>query len=103
MRANEYIREHGLDKARELVETSPLEKREERTDTKHYKGGLCEFKHTHLDVCIDVNKLKHLIESHDLINELGGLNCVKFKLGLYDSVSVISRLKQAIADVESCL
>ena len=105
VRANEYIKQYGLDNARELVETSPLEKREDRTDIRYYKGGFFELKHTHLDVCVDVNKLKHLIESHELIGKIGGLKkavAMRNKLSKESMVNLTGRALQAIADVESC-
>lgn len=50
------------------------------------------------------NDLKRLVESHELIETLGGLEAVREKLThrLYESRAVISRLEQAIADVEAC-
>ena len=48
--------------------------------------------------------LNRLVESHELVESCGGLQSVGEKLthGLYESRAVIERLKQAIADVESC-
>ncbi|WP_180008295.1 hypothetical protein [Acinetobacter sp. YH12238] len=44
--------------------------------------------------------LKRLVESHELVENWGGLDDAKFALQL---VRYPERLKQAIADVESCM
>ena len=46
------------------------------------------------------NDLKRLVESHELVENWGGLDDAKFALQL---VRYPERLKQAIADVESCM
>ena len=45
-------------------------------------------------------QLRQIVESHELIENWGGLDDAKFALQL---VRYPERLKQAIADVESCL
>ncbi len=45
-------------------------------------------------------QLKRLVESHELVENWGGLDDAKFALQL---VRYPERLKQAIADVESCM
>lgn len=80
MRANEFIKENGIEKARELYNSDDWSTVSE----------------------IFLHDLRLLIDSHEIVGNLGGLDCVKFKLKLYESVSVVNRLKQAIADVESC-
>ena len=45
-------------------------------------------------------QLKRLVESHELVKKVGGLN--KAKIYVPDGYKS-DRLKQAIADVESCL
>ena len=105
MKANEFFKKHGWEAATNAV-NSTSEKETAFFETKNIeetKG----VDGTTVSLDVKVYRVSYLdvkkpIESHELINELGGLNCVKFKLGLYDSVSVISRLKQAITDVESC-
>lgn len=56
------------------------------------------------DHCVNINDLKRLVESHELVESCGGLESVGEKLthGMYESRAVIARLKQAIADVEAC-
>ena len=113
MKANEFVREHGLEKARELVKTSPLDKREKPKDMMYIPNDTFVYKSTPLDICVDVIKLKSLIESHDLLDEIDGVDgardriylceidgCTSFSLGGY--VYEVSQVKQAIADVESC-
>lgn len=80
MKANEYIKEYGLDIAKKAVSE-------------------CTYGYG-----IDLIELKRLVESHDLIESCGGLESVGEKLthGMYESRAVIDRLKQAILDVESC-
>lgn len=46
------------------------------------------------------DELKRLVESHELVASWGGLDDAKFALQL---VRYPERLKQAIADVESCM
>lgn len=95
MKANEFVKKFGWEEAEEIV------------------GGLPEkFKFKPLvSVCWDNNtykysdrfkprsSLKRLVESHELVEELGGLYEAKnYVPDGYKS----ERLKQAIADVESC-
>lgn len=50
--------------------------------------------------CVDMDDLKRLVESHEIVGKLGGINKAKdYVPDGYRS----ERLKQAIADVESCL
>lgn len=50
------------------------------------------------------DELKRLVESHELVESYGGLNGAKVKLNsLHDESTFKPKLKQAIADVESCM
>ena len=95
MRANEFIKRHGLEEARKMYNSDDWS--------------------TVSDIFL--HDLKRLIESHDLVGNFGGLKRAKRILKRsYQSwgtkVSVvwndkpfqcnISDLEQAIADVESC-
>ena len=82
MKANEYIKKYSVDCAKEIL--------------KHNQDLM------NIGFFID---LKRIVESHELIGSCGGLQSVGEKLthGMYESRAVIDRLKQAIADVESCL
>ena len=95
MKANEYINKYGVDCANEIL--------------KHNQDLM--------NIGFFIN-LKRLVESYELVEKMGGLNGAKNNLslletslaiGLYHGVvgvnaeAQISELKQAIADVESCL
>ena len=77
MKANEYIKKYGVDCAKEILA--------------HNQDLM------NIGFFID---LKRLVESHELVENWGGLDDAKFALQL---VRYPERLKQAIADVESCL
>ena len=76
MRANEYFKKHGYRKC---------------------KAACAQNGWLNTGFWI---QLKRLIESHELVEKLGGLN--KAKSYVPDGYKS-DRLKQAIADVESCL
>ena len=89
MKANEFFKSMGIDGVRKFV------------------------KHNNIRSGDMLNELKRLVESHDLLDEIDGIDgakdrvyiceiddCTSFSLGGY--VYEISRVKQAIADVESC-
>ena len=93
MKANEFFKSMGIDGVRKFV------------------------KHNNIRSGDMLNELKRLIESHDFVENYGGLHCAKHSLklfissiamGLYHGVDganaemEIPKLKQAIADVESC-
>ena len=77
MKANEFIKKHGLEYAKHIA----------------YEDSV-------ILVDLDYNDLKRLVESHELVEKLGGLS--KAKIYVPDGYKS-GRLKQAIADVESCL
>jgi|GEM_PF-2170665 len=83
--AIKYFREHGLEKSKKHL----LDIREavNQVSWVHSLEGFSQ-------------DLKRLIESWELVEKLGGINKAKdYVLDGYKSV----QLKQAIADVESCL
>lgn len=82
MKANEFVKKFGIFGAKE------------------YLAGATFFD-KHLMVFTDTNELKLLIESHELVDNLGGLEEAKNYLSL--SNVRLDRLKQAISNVESCL
>ena len=108
MNAIQFIQQHGVDKAREVVEGAPdLAEYYSTIDGEYYRIELH---------AVNLRHLKRLVESVDLINANGGLNGTKntitlfqssLDLGLYHGVDgvdaevEIPRLKQAIADYES--
>ena len=80
--AVEYFQKNGLQRSRELVEMG---------------FGFCSLED---GLSFHTEQLKRLVESHELVENWGGLDDAKFALQL---VRYPERLKQAIADVESCM
>ena len=82
MKANEYINKYGVDYAKEILKHSQ---------------DLMNF-----SFYID---LKRLVESHELVEFYGGLDKAKTRCYPAKHVTMESyhNLKQAIADVESCM
>lgn len=82
MKANEYIKKYGTDYAKEIL--------------KHNQDLM------NIGFFID---LKRLVESHEFVELYGGLDKAKIRCYLAKHVTMESyhNLKQAIADVESCL
>ena len=87
MKANEFVKKFGLDLA--------------KLDVRAFESGFIErediVEHYGFDILDD---LKRLVESHELVENWGGLDDAKFALQL---VRYPKCLKQAIADVESCM
>ena len=83
MKANEFVKENGIEKCKRILD--------DLTDQGH-NGDFYK-------------DLKRLVESHEFINERGGLehvkNLIATKLHWFD-VDAIIKTNQAIADVESC-
>ena len=82
IRAVEFIKKYGLDHAKLLVEN--MEAVQIGNNSQNY-----------------IDELKRLVESHELVYNLGGLEEAKNYLSL--SNVRINGLKQAISNVESCL
>lgn len=75
MKASEFFKAMGLKAVKQFLENDNIRTKEMSDD------------------------LKHLVESHELVEKLGGLDGAKIYVpDGYKS----ERLKQAIADVESC-
>ena len=66
-----------------------------------------DFIEKHADYMFGTSEIKRLVESHVLVNNYGGIEAARFYLkSKHREVSTPmthSMLKQAIADVESCL
>ena len=108
MNAIQFIKEQGVEKAREVVEGAPeLAEYYSTIDGEYYRIELN---------AVNLRHLKRLVESVDLVNCNGGWNGTKntitlfqssLDLGLHHGVDgvdaevEIPRLKQAIADYES--
>ena len=99
MKANEFVKKHGLNKAKVLLSTqgktiANLKSEYTAEQLKEYQGYIVS------DDLMSLVELKRLVESHELVENWGGLDDAKFALQL---VRYPERLKQAIADVESCM
>lgn len=86
MKANEFVKEEGIEKAKYALKNNP-----DLMNIEFFKN------------------LKRLVESHELVekfkNRHGGIRH-RIRWGMFrygDTPEFNSRLKQAIADVESCL
>ena len=79
MKANEYVKQNGWTMARKAVSE-------------------CTYGYG-----IDLDKLKRLVESHELVKDYYGLTRAKEHAeSNYTAPEIKDALKQAIADVESC-
>lgn len=130
MNAIQFIRENGVEKAREVVEGAPFNSTCYVFWTGKFRyineltceiyseklGGWCEANIMVLNLKNPLSELKRLVESVDLVNSNGGWNGTKntitlfqssLDIGLYHGVDGVNaeveipRLKQAIADYES--
>ena len=126
MNAINFIKQHGVDKAREVVECSPKDAELFHTNT-YIKNAHSEGRTDHfarwsdgfngwvnasadrefIDESIVLEELKRIVESVDLIGEYGGLyGAIDFISGYTEEqlakpiYSPMLRLKQAIADYE---
>ena len=115
MNATDFIKQHGVDKAREVVSGAPDRATTVKPslDFKHFIYGICE---NAAGAYILLSDLKRLVESLDLVKSYGGIINAKHELILlqkhlnntFGYVTIITsekieNLKQAIADVESCM
>ena len=99
MKANEFVKKFGWNEAKEAL------KRVIWCETAYCSmlGHGC-FK-SNSDCCVDINDLKRIVESHELIEkDFKSVEMAEYEYmvsGAY-SDSYWVRVKQAIADVESC-
>ena len=111
--AIQFIKDHGVDKAREVVNVAPDRATTVKPslDFKHFIYGICE---NAAGAYILLSDLKRLVESLDLVKSYGGIINAKHELILlqkhlnntFGYVTIITsekieNLKQAIADYES--
>lgn len=97
MKANEFVKKFGLAKARKLVQGYP-----NTTTYKFYNYDFEKEDGEHDEVyLVDI---KRLVESRELVKEHGTIERAKeYANSPYTAPEVKERLKQAIADVESCM
>ena len=110
MNAIQFIKEHGAEKAREVVEGAPGGATHLSDDACHYVNA--DFKplpahiKEQLPELIVINDLKRLVDSLDLVKSYGGIINAKHDVKYLDldwdyDTPRVTRLKQAIADYES--
>ena len=111
MNAIQFIQQHGVDKARKVIDGAP-----EWAMSINFNNGMYYSRMEHKKGDTFLYDIKRLVESVDLVNCNGGLNGTKntvklfqssLDIGLYHGVEGVNaedeipRLKQAIADYES--
>ena len=108
MDATQYIKEHGVEKSREVIDGAPANARYFETYPLRVRYYISDIG---CNRAISISELKRLVESVDLVEHFGNdLVGAKQLLGfsndcktieLSGSVITVERLKQAIADYES--
>ena len=98
MNAINFIQQHGVENAREVVEGAP-------EWSTHFDGYLYSEKQFH-EQCFLLSDLKRLVESLELVKSCGGIINAKYDVKYLDldwdyDTPRVTRLKQAIADYES--
>lgn len=93
MKATQFIKEHGLEKAREVVEGAP--KLSECFNPEN--GGYYRMEMR----CVNLSDLKRLVESMGIVERFGGIELSKEWISEYSSFPYRADLEQAIADYES--
>lgn len=119
MNAIKFIKDHGVDKAREVVEGAPFNSTCYVFWTGKFRyineltceiyseklGGWCEANIMVLNLKNPLSELKRLVESVDKVIKLGGINEAKAELNrksiLRWITPEIQSLKQAISDYKS--
>ena len=109
--AIQFIKEQGVEKAREVVSGAPEGATHLSDDACHYVNAdfkpLPDHIKEQLPELIDLSELKRLVESVDLLKSNGGYEEAKdtfdfaIKHGMNDLTEFGSRLKQAISDYKS--
>ena len=101
MKANEFVKKYGWNKARLLLSTQG--KTIEVLKDEYNPSQLKEFqRYIVSDRLMNLDKLKRLVESFELVERYGTADEAKEYLPMLRMDSY-DELKQAIEDVESCL
>jgi len=98
MKATEFVKEHGIEKARECIE-----------DANDYGRFWVNAKPLELSIIIpsydavSIPSIQRLVESHELVNHMGGLEkAMDAVINQEANGRNMTQLAQAIADVEAC-
>jgi hypothetical protein len=106
VKANEFIKKFGLDSFKAAM-LCPQFKRYNYailySDEVDFSN---EFIEKHTDYMFKTSEIKRIVESHELVKCYGGYDLAKNVMQITplrkSSYDLIEKLKQAIADVESC-
>ena len=104
MNATDFIKQHGVDKAREVIDGAPANARYFETYPLRVRYYISDIG---CNRAISISELKRLVESVDLIDSLGGLELSKKESNdcrFYEYADMSHRayaIKQAIADYDS--
>lgn len=104
MRAEQFIKDHGVEKAREVVSgASELWFAYDAHDQVYMRCGDIQDGYSIADYedCFLLDDLKRLVESVDIVNKLNGIKEIKRIYETRPFDLAYSDLKQAIADYES--
>lgn len=97
MKATEFVKKFGWEKSKEAIDKVAW------CETAYclMLGHGC-FK-SNSDCCVDIKDLKRLVESHELVNHMGGLEkAMDAVINQEANGRNMTQLAQAIADVEAC-
>ena len=116
MNAIQFIQQHGVDKAREVVEGAPVgvthygannywswdgKILKRRTDNGFFINSIYGISDEWVSKTVSLSDLKHRVESMDLVESFNGVEMAKRYLEENVECSDSERLEQAIADYES--
>ena len=105
MKANEFVKKYGWGEAKELVARHEKCYLPDVFDM--WSDKLQDFVLCTKYASFNISDLKRLVESHELVEKLGGLETAKKELQRQSILRWINpeteRVRVAIADVESCL
>lgn len=99
MKANEFVKKFGWDRAKEIVNGAGDHHRYFIAD------GISATYSRYDDCFYSIEDLKRLVESYELINSLGGIEQAKsyaIDANACGAFNDENKIKQAILDVESC-
>lgn len=105
MKANDFVKEYGFEKAKKLINEAPKD-----ADCFMF-GQVFGYAKTITDKGLRDDEvrlydLKRLVESHEIVEGFGGLDAAKKELSRQSVLRWVNpeteRLRSAIADVESC-
>lgn len=93
MRANEFVKKFGLNRARYVLKKADAGAIQYVIDLDYYASGVVSGDY------VILAELQRLVKSHEIVASWGGLSDAKIAA---DVCSHMKYLKQAIEDVESC-